>query len=331
MEIRTPITSVSSSGGSGQVIPRLLTLPLYYDGLQWNGSYDFPNAGKYNILYYTQDNQTNDIAPAKNSVVYRQLTNNPAPAGFNLISPNDGDGVSGMFTLTWQKVTSPNRITYTLQVATDQNFSNVVYKEENIHQAATYMPMNGLKNPKTGQYYCQNGDSYCYWKVTAIDSYGAMSESNTRSSTIVATNALPGIIKGIVRDAVTGVPIGGASVIAGSSQFTTLENGAFIMEVPSGTYTVTATATGFQTKNLADITISSGTVFDANVSLKVYIPPGDINADGKVDLADAIIALQVLSNITKVEQFSAEGDMNSDGKIGLQEAIYIMQKAAGVR
>jgi len=134
-----------------------------------------------------------------------------------------------------------------------------------------------------------------------------------------------------VRDAVTGVPIGGASVIAGSSQFTTLENGSFIMEVPSGTYTVTATATGFQTKNLADITISSGTVFDANVSLKVYIPPGDINADGKVDLADAIIALQVLSNITKVEQFSAEGDVNSDGKIGLQEAIYIMQKAAGVR
>ena len=207
MEIRTPITSVSSTGGSGQVIPHLITLPLYYDGLQWNGSYTFPNAGTYNILYYTQDNQTDDIAPAKNSVVYRELAGNVPPAGFTLLSPNDTEAVSPMFLLTWQGVVSPNRITYTLQVATDQGFTNVIYKEEGIPQAATYMPKNALKKPGTSQYHCQNGDSYCYWKVQAIDLYGATSHSDTRSFTIVSTNVPGGIIAGWIIPPVSGAVI----------------------------------------------------------------------------------------------------------------------------
>jgi hypothetical protein len=411
MEIRTPITSVSSSGGSGQVIPHLITLPLYYDGLQWNGSYNFPNAGKYNILYYTQDNQTNDIAPAKNSVVYRQLTNNTAPASFTLTSPNDQEGVSGMFPLTWYEVASPNKITYTLQVATNQNFATVVYKEENIPQAATYMPKDGLKNPQTSHYYCQNGDSFCYWKITAIDSFGAMRESNTRSFTIVSTNALPGIIKGIVRDETTGAPIIGATVAAGSSHYTTLTNGAFIMMLSSGTYTVTATANGYQTKTLANIALASGAVYEAGMSLDSNTPitysvtpsalsngtisptivqtvnsgatatftitpasgyrtatpvggtcpqgtlnvnsyttgaitgncnvsasftlTSDLNGDGKVDLADAIIALQVMAGMQpqgmRSNYTTSNADVNGDVKVGMPELLYVLQKVAGAR
>ena len=58
---------------------------------------------------------------------------------------------------------------------------------------------------------------------------------------------------------------------------------------------------------------------------------GDLNNDGKSDLADAIIAMQVMTNIAPAQTYSKEGDVNSDGKIGQPEAIYIMQKAAGVR
>ena len=267
MEIRTPITAVSSNGGSGQVIPRLLTLPLYYDGLQWNGSYNFPNAGKYNILYYTQDNQTNDIAPAKNSVVYKQLASNTAPSSFTLTSPNDEEGVSGMFLLGWQNVTSANKVTYTLHVSTDQNFTTEVYKEENIPQNATYMPSDAIKDPKTNKYYCQNGDSYCYWKITAIDSYGASTDSNTRSFTVVSTNALPSIIKGFVRDSINAAPIAGAKVDTGTATTSTLSNGAYLMTVPTGTVNLTASASGYQPQTLNNITATAGKITSNDVNL----------------------------------------------------------------
>ena len=274
MEIRTPVTTVTTST-TGQVIPHLITLPLYYDGLQWNGSYTFPNAGKYNILYYTQDNQTNDIAPAKNSVAYRQLTNNPAPAGFNLTSPNDGDALSGMFTLAWQEVKSPNKVTYTLHVSTDQNFTTEVYKEENIPQAATFMPRDALKNPKTGQYFCQNGDSYCYWKVQAIDIYGATTESDTRSFTIISTNALPGIIKGIIYSDLDYSRITTASltaIIDGSNINIPVTNGVFFLAANTGSVSIAGTAQGYQ--NVAsDVNVLAGEVTTLNIGMAAVDAP----------------------------------------------------------
>ena len=54
---------------------------------------------------------------------------------------------------------------------------------------------------------------------------------------------------------------------------------------------------------------------------------GDINDDGKVDLADAILALQVTSG--KSVTVKVENGVN--GKIGLTEAVYALQKTVGLR
>ena len=340
MEIRTPITTFTTST-TGQVIPHLITLPLYYDGIQWNGSYTFPNAGKYNILYYTQDNETNDIAPAKHSVVYRQLTDNPAPAGFNLTSPNNGEALSGMFTLTWQEVEvkSPNKITYTLRVATDQNFVNEVYKEENIPQAATYMPRDALKNPQTGQYYCPNGDSLCYWKVQAIDSYGATTESDTRSFTIISTNALPGIIKGIIYSDLDYSRITTASLtatIGGSNINIPVTNGVFFLAANSGNVAITGTAQGYQDV-ASDVNVQAGEVTTLNIGMAAFIAviKGDIDGQNGVTIADAILALQSMSRQSpsgiRASYATSGADVNGDGKIGMAEVIYILQKVAGIR
>jgi photosystem II stability/assembly factor-like uncharacterized protein len=260
MEIRTPVTGVSGNGGTGQVIPQLVTRPLYYDGLSWNGSYSFPNNGTYNILYYTQDNQTGDISPTAHSTVYRQLAGNPAPSSFSLSSPADEGSVGTTFPLTWQEVTSNNSITYTLLVATDQNFGSVVYKEENIPQAATYIADGKLKNPSTGSYYCQNGDSYCFWKVQAIDSYGAIRESNTRSFTVVATNSLMALIDGYVRDGITGAPVAGAKISSGSASLNSLANGFYFVQAPAGSLSLTVSATGYNPKTFGIIATSGAVV-----------------------------------------------------------------------
>ncbi|MFC1859534.1 choice-of-anchor D domain-containing protein, partial [Thermodesulfobacteriota bacterium] len=64
--------------------------------------------------------------------------------------------------------------------------------------------------------------------------------------------------------------------------------------------------------------------------LKLVTEAGDISGDGKVDLADVIYALQLLSNQIPPE-FHAVAAVNTDGRIGLAEAGYILQKVAELR
>lgn len=52
---------------------------------------------------------------------------------------------------------------------------------------------------------------------------------------------------------------------------------------------------------------------------------GDINQDGKVDLADAILVLQVITGKTPTN-ISKGADINRDNKLGLQEVMYILRK-----
>ncbi len=61
------------------------------------------------------------------------------------------------------------------------------------------------------------------------------------------------------------------------------------------------------------------------------IDRGDINRDGSVSLADAIMALQLLSGLKPTVPVYPYADVNNDGKIGLPEAIFILQKAAEIR
>ena len=58
---------------------------------------------------------------------------------------------------------------------------------------------------------------------------------------------------------------------------------------------------------------------------------GDINGDGTVNLADAILAIQIISGIPPAVTVKKEADVNGDNKIGIEEAIYILQFIAGLR
>ena len=56
---------------------------------------------------------------------------------------------------------------------------------------------------------------------------------------------------------------------------------------------------------------------------------GDITGDGKVDLQDSIVALQVSVQISPSTPVNLSGDVNGDYRIGLEEAIYAIQKVGG--
>lgn len=62
--------------------------------------------------------------------------------------------------------------------------------------------------------------------------------------------------------------------------------------------------------------------------------PGNINGDAenKVDLADAILSLQILAGVdTGTATIVKENDADANGVIGLENPIYILQKVAGLR
>jgi hypothetical protein len=68
-----------------------------------------------------------------------------------------------------------------------------------------------------------------------------------------------------------------------------------------------------------------------NVTFKSTLSLGDVNNDESVDLADAILAIQVLSNIPPALPVHKAADVNGDGKIGMADVIYILQKVAEIR
>jgi hypothetical protein len=69
----------------------------------------------------------------------------------------------------------------------------------------------------------------------------------------------------------------------------------------------------------------------ATITLDTSAIWGDINKDGRIDLADLILALQVASRTTPASTINNHAAVNGDGMIGLREAIYILQKVAGMR
>ena len=57
---------------------------------------------------------------------------------------------------------------------------------------------------------------------------------------------------------------------------------------------------------------------------------GDVNGSLKADLADAVLALQVVAGMSPGGVY-AEADVNGDQKIGLEEAVYALQIVAEIR
>jgi hypothetical protein len=71
---------------------------------------------------------------------------------------------------------------------------------------------------------------------------------------------------------------------------------------------------------------------DPNDRESAFIKKGDINADGQVDLYDAVLALRINTGwIDNIINLHLEADINNDRKIGLEEAVYILQIVSELR
>jgi hypothetical protein len=105
--------------------------------------------------------------------------------------------------------------------------------------------------------------------------------------------------------------------------------GYYLLVVPAGTYSIMASLDGYLQQTKPGIWVGQ----ESFLTLDFEMPlSGDISGDGVADLADAIVALKILSAAgTGGVNVNQAADVNGDGKIGLQDVIYILQKAAGLR
>ncbi len=80
--------------------------------------------------------------------------------------------------------------------------------------------------------------------------------------------------------------------------------------------------------NPLDTVIGNGQISQLEskgVSVNFEVAIWDLNDDGKVDLTDAVLALQIISGHIPAQTVFISSDGNGDGKIGLEEAIYCLQ------
>ncbi|MBI3090154.1 MAG: carboxypeptidase regulatory-like domain-containing protein [Candidatus Tectomicrobia bacterium] len=120
----------------------------------------------------------------------------------------------------------------------------------------------------------------------------------------ITLSALAGIISGTVRNRATGDPIANATVTTdpATQSATTAADGTFTLSnVPAATYTVQASAEGFVTARLADITVASQQTAQANLTLDRAT--GTIS--GRVVASDDATAVQGAAVSLDVAGFSA--------------------------
>lgn len=62
-----------------------------------------------------------------------------------------------------------------------------------------------------------------------------------------------------------------------------------------------------------------------------YAPPirGDIDDDGEVTLADALLGLKLLCSSAAGSELTARADVNGDGEIGMEEVVFIFRSLTG--
>jgi hypothetical protein len=130
-----------------------------------------------------------------------------------------------------------------------------------------------------------------------------------------------GTLKGILTDAATGAKLGGATVKVGSSSDTSDASGLYVLTLPPGTHTATATLTGY-TQAAVTRTLTAGATTWGSMALAKAAGPTDGDSDGVADGQDncpAVANADQLDTDGDGDGNACDGDDDGDGRFDEDE------------
>jgi hypothetical protein len=246
---------------------------------QWNAVGDTPDPsdlfdtpGTYQIFYFVKDDVTGHTSPLMQGRVYRRIDGNLKPEPFDLLYPSDCP--AGCFeeqrttlAFDWEDALNQDpetdTITYTVLLSKDDpGFTDPIYIEGIANSGCVLGPEHGIEDLST-----------YFWKVQAIDQYGAFRDSTT-SRVFHTNNDNPlgfGWIEGHVYSAYDDTPIVGATILFDGTPIETSTGGYYIGILSPNAYAVIISATGFTSRTLSDVTVIGGDV----VTREFWLAPDD--------------------------------------------------------
>ncbi|MBF0371605.1 MAG: hypothetical protein HQL52_19385 [Magnetococcales bacterium] len=293
IEIRHPDQELPEQSGTEQVELELTKKFMKRDSEDGNDWYwyeedYFEEAGRYEIYYFVQDQDTETLSPMERSVVYKNHADNHSPNDFSLLTPEDGASIRTTGVFQWEATTDDDPedyVTYTLIIAKDDDFEVEVIRQEELTIPAAYVgPDDGLED---GMIY--------YWKVEALDGYGGrtVSEEVWHFETD-NTNDRVGYVSGHVYDGESNELIYGATVTvqhveSGNSVETTALAPAaeFLLSQKPGEVTVTVQADGYETVVLTAEVLEDESLLELTIAMTTDLSVVvDRDGDGVSDSLD---------------------------------------------
>jgi hypothetical protein len=280
VEIRKPSYVPPDSGGTGQVIMNLPKIAGVYSTTNGRWEYALSNLdepGTYTLYYYIMDN-SDDVQPPVMGAFYINEDGNQPPVNFDLIDPvADQEANDAMMVFRWQDMADPDgdAMTYTLRFYADVGGTKgaEIKSYELIPQVFFYMNALQEKQNDGVTSLFTTGNSY-WWEVEAIDEKGATTVSVARRFHVVFTNALNGIITGIVYSDLDYSRIAAATLtanIGGINVNIPVTNGAFVLSVRPGTLALAGAAEGYESAVVSDVNVLAGMVTTMDVSMTAAV------------------------------------------------------------
>jgi len=292
-EVKPPVPDTETVGAdtgfdpalTGQLAMNLTKIPTSdYDSEkrrhEWNGDGNgiggFDEPGIYQVFYFARDAMTRNVCRLMETRVYKNKVGNREPNPFSLIFPGDGEEDFTFALLDWEDTSDPDGDSLTYTLLADRDVSSLdtepaIQKEGLSHSMAPLGPGDGI----------EAGRDY-YWKVLAVDEYGAVRESETWMFHTPLANPDPSWIQGHVYNADTKDPVATFDVVVGDETLDTASEGYYIGEKSPGKYDVMIEAVGY-VSDRAEVVITEGEVVTKDFGLRenraadpVFSPPPGI-------------------------------------------------------
>jgi hypothetical protein len=300
VEVKPPDYDPDDPEGSGQAVMDLFKV-IYSSYNSVEDRYDWPelsgfdDPGTYQVYYFAKDDISGNVSPLMEGRVYKAVEGNNPPGSFDLLEPYDNEDVTTMLVLMWNSSNDPDNdpVTYTVEISEDPDFGTLAYMVDGIADNYCFIGAEaGLADL-----------SAYYWRVIAIDQYGAQAISETCSFKTDNTNGILGFLTVLVFDE-TGHGITGAEINSDmlDKTFVTNESGLYMFELPSGNYTFTIEASGYEMQTANNVVILA----EGNAVLHFIM--SSIAGEGYVDL---VAGWNLISLCTQPSDMNIEALLDS--------------------